>query len=385
MATSGLGSSTIASTWGSRRGGWGSRGFLIPGPALQSAAARETHTTTNPSSVVHQAFLASITGRAFEDVKFFAFSRRTRTGSVDSPRPLLANSALLCSAAPHFDYSNSRHFAEGRTVDLDAPYPAERPSVVDNYDYTSDSDLEDEPPRVVNQHVMRTGLGETSTPERGVEDSEGPPIIGEATTESADPSSIRVPEDVPPIPIIRQGRVVFLQDVAYRTFKAFIFYAYTREVEFAPLKSQHQAYDQGSEDTPPQCSPKSMYRMAEMYDIPELKDQSLNNLRSKLTPDNILEEIFSRFTSLHPAIQAMELQYLHANMNDTAVQARLPMWIEAMQDGALPRGAADIVVSLITTDRQLPSTPSGPGTRLRCPNSCLSSGYRCSSCYHTLQ
>ncbi len=81
----------------------------------------------------------------------------------------------------------------------------------------------------------------------------------------------------------------------------------------------------------------------------------------------------------------MELEYLHANMNDTAVQARLPMWIEAMQDGTLPRGAAGIVVSLITTVRQLPSTPSGPGTRLRCPNSCLSSGYRCSSCYHTLQ
>ncbi len=186
---------------------------------------------------------------------------------------------------------------------------------------------------------MRTGLGETSTPERGVEDSEGPPIIGEATTAyidsdlgpvGAEDSFSRLvlgPTSTPEIgpgsaavvsvnaasravlrslqshldccrsQPIRLLRFVFPRTshqssdkgewsscrtsptgrksdhcvqvstlIASNSFKAFIFYAYTREVEFAPLRSQHQAYDRGSggsEDTPPRCSPKSMYRMAE--------------------------------------------------------------------------------------------------------------------------
>ncbi|KAI0690191.1 hypothetical protein C8T65DRAFT_817442, partial [Cerioporus squamosus] len=371
---------------GARGGGMMSSG-TAPDP--------EIHFTSNPSSVVHQAFLASITGRAFEDVKFFAFSRRTLSapGTVDRPLPLLANSALLCSATSHFDYTRNSegagHFVEGRAADLNAPYPSDRSSVTDVYDYTSDSDLEDEPPRAVDQ---------CPAPDRVVEDSEGPPMsevlatnnhldvgteraeardssvgseltstpeIGPrfAAVDSTEPSSSsRVPEGV--APIARPGRVVFLQDIAYRTFKAFIFYTYTREVEFAPLKSQHHAYDRGSEDTPPRCSPKSMYRLAEKYDIPELREKALSSIRSKLTPDNVLEEIFSRFTSVRPVIQAMELEYLQAHISDDAIQARLPMWMEAMEDGSLPKGAAGIVVSLITTGR---------------------SGYRCSGCYHTLQ
>ncbi|KAI1796420.1 hypothetical protein LXA43DRAFT_1057726 [Ganoderma leucocontextum] len=49
--------------------------------------------------VQRAALLASITGRSFEDVKFFAFSRRTRNGSIDTPLPLLANSALIRKAS----------------------------------------------------------------------------------------------------------------------------------------------------------------------------------------------------------------------------------------------------------------------------------------------
>ena len=57
--------------------------------------------------VQRTALLSSVTGASFEDVKFFAFSRRTRAGAVDSPRALFANSALVRKASSHFDFGAS--------------------------------------------------------------------------------------------------------------------------------------------------------------------------------------------------------------------------------------------------------------------------------------
>ena len=54
--------------------------------------------------VQRAALLASLSGRSFEDVKFFAFSCRTRDGNASKPLPLLANSALLRKASSHFDF-----------------------------------------------------------------------------------------------------------------------------------------------------------------------------------------------------------------------------------------------------------------------------------------
>ena len=100
------------------------------------------------------------------------------------------------------------------------------------------------------------------------------------------------------------------------------------------------------------------------YDIPDLKKEALDSIKSKLSPHNILEEIFSPFTSLsvmtsaersylltqgltrYPAVQAIELEYLHANSKDAGIRARLPQWLEAMENGHLPKGAAGIVASL---------------------------------------
>ena len=54
--------------------------------------------------VQRAALLASLSGRSFEDVKFFAFSCCTRDGNANKPLPLLANSALLRKASSHFDF-----------------------------------------------------------------------------------------------------------------------------------------------------------------------------------------------------------------------------------------------------------------------------------------
>ena len=54
--------------------------------------------------VLRAALISSLSGQSLEDVKFFVFSRRTLTGSVDTPLPLLANSSLIRKASPHFAF-----------------------------------------------------------------------------------------------------------------------------------------------------------------------------------------------------------------------------------------------------------------------------------------
>ena len=82
--------------------------------------------------------------------------------------------------------------------------------------------------------------------------------------------------------VIRRGHVIFLDDIAHRTYvrlftsaffqrvmrcltswNAFIFWAYFGECNFAPLKSQSKSriLEAKPGEAPP-CSPKSMYRVA---------------------------------------------------------------------------------------------------------------------------
>ena len=116
------------------------------------------------------AILASITGQPFEDVNFYAFSRRTRTRkAVSKALPLVANSRFIRNATAHFDSGTSYILRPvdavsfGRLTfygnilvlepdtgvwDLSVPYPVPQQVEADKYDYISDSDLEDDEPVV---------------------------------------------------------------------------------------------------------------------------------------------------------------------------------------------------------------------------------------------
>lgn len=56
------------------------------------------------AEVLKYALVASARGQAFEDVKFYAFSRRNHSDTVDTPLPVYANSTLVKKASPHFQF-----------------------------------------------------------------------------------------------------------------------------------------------------------------------------------------------------------------------------------------------------------------------------------------
>ena len=111
-------------------------------------------------------------------------------------------------------------------------------------------------------------------------------------------------------------------DFGRLSWKAFIYYLYTGKVAFACLRSQGRAptpstvvRKENLSPSPPLCSPKSMYKLADEVSIPvitphmarlkqfqlgisDLKELARDDILSKLSNENIVIELFSTFTSL---------------------------------------------------------------------------------------
>ncbi|KAJ6459647.1 hypothetical protein C8R45DRAFT_766046, partial [Mycena sanguinolenta] len=214
---------------------------------------------------MEQALEETLSGKELVDVKFYAFSRRG-ADCVTHPLPLFAKSALLQGFSGDLDAFLTEHgFSESAVVDLDLHEPEERS--FDEYGYDSDSDLDSE----VDEEP------ETKGPK---------PTIAKSASDVD--VSLRLGA--------RTGRVIVLKDTAFRTWKALLYYLYTRRVNFSPLKSEGPTELAA---TGPMCSPKSMYRLADKLGLEELRALALASITSRLSEENILEEVFSFFTSMY--------------------------------------------------------------------------------------
>ncbi|KAJ7751881.1 hypothetical protein DFH07DRAFT_523520 [Mycena maculata] len=172
-------------------------------------------------------------------------------------------------------------FAESRKVDLDVHIPEEERFT--EYDYMSDSDLDTD------------------------DEEESPPVIpsGLEGAEILDQDSGIVTTSSRPSPPARMGHVVVVKGHAYKTWSAFLHYLYTEKIAFRTSESP------GDPTSPtPECSAKSMYRLADAFGLTDLKALALESLRSRLSVENIVDETFSSFTSCYPEIQDIEVELL---------------------------------------------------------------------------
>lgn len=92
-----------------KKGKKGKKGSAAPTPLDVSGTLLTVGSAHLPSNATREqvsqhTMRHSIATGTFEDVKFFLFSRRKRSGVVYAPRPLFANSALVCKASAHFDF-----------------------------------------------------------------------------------------------------------------------------------------------------------------------------------------------------------------------------------------------------------------------------------------
>ncbi|OAX31924.1 hypothetical protein K503DRAFT_34091 [Rhizopogon vinicolor AM-OR11-026] len=154
-----------------------------------------------------------------------------------------------------------------------------------------------------------------------------------------------------------ESRVVLVKGVAWKTWRAFVYYCYTGIINFSGLRSQvtTEATPQSpSNDGPPHCSPKSMYQLARKLRINTLSQFAFEAIETRLSAANILDEAFSKFTARHDAVREMELALLVKHRSEPHVLRGLPAKMEAVVMGSMPH-AGPVIIALYQRITQTPS------------------------------
>ncbi|KAK0184364.1 hypothetical protein F5146DRAFT_247180 [Armillaria mellea] len=230
------------------------------------------------------------------DTKFYLFSRRLGEGQAYCPKALFSSSRVILGASDYIDVLLSGSaFSESKEVDIDEPVDIP----TGEYSYDGDSDLESDD---------------------GYDDD----ARGSSNWRSQSSGSIKTRP--------RLGRVCVLKDIAYKTFKAFLVYLYTEDITFTSIKSKTSLPSNSRLG----CSPKSMYRLADMINHEPLKKLALANLQTQLTKANICSELFSEFTSWYPEVLNMEVRFTLEHWSDPVVQDNRKAMFKRLVDGQFP-------------------------------------------------
>ncbi|KAG6824374.1 hypothetical protein H0H92_007063 [Tricholoma furcatifolium] len=274
----------------------------------------------------------SLCGGVLGDMQFCLFTRRGGYDSVTGLDTVFANSTLL----------------HGHSEPLDKPDKVlvedllRKPHYVP-YDYSSDSDLEDD------DDTDSTDFEEYYNEV----DLWVPPYVSTVMSPPGDSGKTYASRDLN----LKDGQsVIFIQDVAFQTWKTLVHYLQTGsgEIIFNALRSSPREGTlnkaTGNSDDPPSCSPKSMYRLASKLESEKLMKTSLAALGHSLSKDNILEEVFSDFTSLYPEVQKIELDLLVSFLKEPAfVQELLGKMKTVIVDGKTPHCAMVVAAMMSRT------------------------------------
>ncbi|KAF7299499.1 hypothetical protein MIND_00900000 [Mycena indigotica] len=252
---------------------------------------------------------STLDGKEMVDVKFYAFSRwklnADDKGVISHPLPLFANLRLLEGFSDDLDsLLKGEGFLEAAmTVDFDSYEPEDQEIDSTGYGYESDSDLESDTSSEANTSVTRHRIRNDLKATSGT-DTEGKSGPGDID------ATLPLHKSPP-----RNGRVVVLKGTAYKTWKALLSYLYTGRIQFQSLTSQAEKQQSSPAlgGLGPHCSPKSMYRLADKLGLHDLQELALQTISAGISRENIIEEVFSSFTSMYPAIQELQTDFLVKN------------------------------------------------------------------------
>ncbi|KAF7288770.1 hypothetical protein MIND_01422600 [Mycena indigotica] len=262
---------------------------------------------------IRASLVDTIHGGELIDVKFWAYSR-ARSGYVYAPRPLYGNLRLMRGTSKQFDEDLDdifSGFSESGQTDITNDQAPE--NVFDAYDYMSDSDLEDGEEFDGDTDIH----GQESEP-----DEKEQPVAGPSIQRSTSPDVI-VQQELQG----RRGHRVVIKGHAYNTWKALIYYLYTGKVHFREVGGRASRFDlrQPREDEAPECSPKSMYKLADKHGLAELKLLAFEAIRARLSVDTIVHEVFSNFTAIFDEVKTMQVAFLRANLHTPAVRKSMTL------------------------------------------------------------
>ncbi|KAG8985870.1 hypothetical protein FRB94_005125 [Tulasnella sp. JGI-2019a] len=141
-------------------------------------------------------------------------------------------------------------------------------------------------------------------------------------------------------------QVIIVRDTAYLTYRALLFALYTDDITFGPLASTYhtdrtaankkdgdfpystrreyvqsrlsQPKTEAQRKAPLPCSPKSLYKLADRFDLPQIKRRAFQAIKNSLNPRNVAAELFGTFSSLFPEVRKFELDYLLSHWEEVS-------------------------------------------------------------------
>ncbi|KAI0690116.1 hypothetical protein BC835DRAFT_1418030 [Cytidiella melzeri] len=254
-------------------------------PGVQEPAADEE---TDPSASTWAAFAArrpqllqevithSVVTGSFNDIEIYAYTKRCdASGAVHTPVVVHATTSFLEASSPVLRDLCRSGKRQPRLI----------PSATWDYEYSDDSDVEDE--------------------------DEDVPCQIEGTFSPFDDF-----DDKPP------AEVIYAPYGAAKTWQALILYLFDGSVLFRPLKSSPPSCSEPFKDRL-SCSPKSMHRLATKLQLTALANLSEDAIIANLCSDNIVHEIFSDFTWRFPDVLDREVAFFRQHCQERHVREDL--------------------------------------------------------------
>ncbi|KAI0690113.1 hypothetical protein BC835DRAFT_202931 [Cytidiella melzeri] len=307
-----------------------------PAPAEDMTPVDTAWTTfvAHRAELLQEAIVASVLTGKFNDVEIHAYTRRgSKSGQVKAPTAVHARASFLEASSPAFKEFIQEGKREPRLI----------PFVSDDYDYTDDSDLEDDEDDHKSElydaesdvsfdffdspGLHSFDLARTPTPT---------PVVDKP--EKTDESRFSTPTPAVDTPDEARDEVIFTSYGAARTWQVLIMYLQSDMVlKFNRLNSSFV-----SREDQLSCSPKSMYRLATKLQLPQLVKLSGDAIVADLTLGNIVLELFSDFTWRYPDILNREVAFFREHAHNPCVRADLKRAFEhgAMESKGVVGGVA---------------------------------------------
>ncbi|KAG1751620.1 uncharacterized protein EDB91DRAFT_1243871 [Suillus paluster] len=300
----------------------------------------------DPLADTASALRQSMHDGAFIHTKYYAVSKRKTWRNPGEIHFVYANDAVLTH---DIDIVSVPLFYKGNRLLVQYQSQSGLIRDAERYDYDLDSDIEEEDEE--EKEKEEEGAPSKTPPyhhdySRGTEHldfdaSDTASSIALSSDDRDDLGSIKkFVAGLLPSPVLQTHRIVLVRNTAITTWASYVYYCYTGQVSFYPLKSKdpHSRRDKTTDTL--RCSPKSMYRLAVKLENARLQALAFQAIKSSLSKSNILDEAFSWFTAQYQDIRNMELELLMEFRSAPEVSARLSQNVEAISRGEKPHACA---------------------------------------------
>ncbi|GAA6040206.1 hypothetical protein JCM8097_004183 [Rhodosporidiobolus ruineniae] len=275
----------------------------VPGP-LQTAAEQKKERVLVPAPIPAAASLRALTSSASPHDVVLVFPR--------CGQKIWTSQAVL-STTPYFAKLFSSGFAEAGGD--------EAPVLEAGAEDAFALDENEEPS--VGETSLKRRRSSTPTLEASPRDlrqkrtrsKESPPPPADDSDDEVDLTLDKPVEQAPP----SRRKTITITEASYSTYLAVLGYLHTNEIQFARLRALEEQNPPRSGSFLTPASPKSVYRLAHLLELPGLASCALFNLSEQLTPSIAAEELFSPLCRLYPEACQVVLRYIVDEGNGAAV------------------------------------------------------------------